>query len=163
MILAANAVRIVPFVMPVAVSWARSPLVISAAIAMKSWRSFRNWQNHSGTGSTSAAAMSAAPRTERGAEPGVGAIGHTSTQTDTGWIINLIHQLCVSRCGTVSFPLHDTGEKRHSDEQQRGACVRLAGSPRRQDAAQRGPSNPPGADRELDAMPHGPSNDRLKL
>jgi hypothetical protein len=28
----------------------------------------------------------------------------------------LIHQMCVNRCGTVSFPLHDTGEKRHSDE-----------------------------------------------
>ena len=39
-------------------------------------RSFRNWENHSGIGSTSAASVSAPKRTEGVARAGVGAVGH---------------------------------------------------------------------------------------
>ena len=71
------------------------------------WRSFRNWENHSGIGSTSAASVFASPRTEGRAQAESRRSGTALTLTDKRWIIDLIHQTWGNRCRTVSFPLRN--------------------------------------------------------
>ena len=115
------------FVMSINATPAGSPEVRRSATAVKSCRyafivcadglrvarSFRKSANQFGV------AAAAPPGAIRGGDRRlvVGeAAGHVPSVTEKRWIITLIHQTCVNRCRTVSFTLHNPGEKRHSDE-----------------------------------------------